>query len=83
MPMAAMSFGRSFRPGHGLGHDTGLRGPDFVGVVLHPAGLREVLFEFLLGDGANGAGVVEDNGARTGGALVEGENVFHGKMGFE
>jgi hypothetical protein len=45
--------------------------------VLHPAGLREVLRKFLLGDVADGAGLVEQNGPRAGGTLVNGENVGH------
>ena len=67
--------------GHRLGGDAVLRGPDFVGVMLDPAGLREVLLEFLLGDRLDRAGVFEDDGAGTGGALVEGEDVFHGERG--
>jgi hypothetical protein len=46
--------------------------------MLDPARLRERLTEFLLRQAAHAAGVIEDDGARAGGALVEGENVFHG-----
>ena len=55
-----------------------LRIPDVGGVVFDPAGLGVELGEFLLGDGLDVAVVVEDNGAGTGGALVEGEDVRHG-----
>ena len=54
----------------GVGSDVGLRGPDFVGVVLHPAGLGKNLPKLLLRHGDDGASVVEDDGARTSGALV-------------
>ena len=52
MPMAA-DIAR-VEPGlaHRLGRDAVLRGPDFVGIVLHPARLGKVLLEFLLRDGA-------------------------------
>ena len=62
-----------------VGGDSGLRGPDFIRVVFDPAGLREELAKLLLGDGDDGALVVEDDGARTGRALIESEDVFHGE----
>ena len=48
MPMAAMSPRRQPCRGEGLGGHVALRAPDFVGVVLDPAGLGEDLAEFLL-----------------------------------
>ena len=52
-----------------------LRGPDFLRVVFHPTRGREVLREFLLRHGDDAAVVVEQDGAGTGGALVQGEDV--------
>jgi hypothetical protein len=49
-----------------------LSGPDFIGIVLNPAGLREVLREFALGGGDWLAMAVKENGARRGRALVKG-----------
>ena len=48
-----------------------LRGPDFLRVVFHPAGLREMLREFLLGHGDDLAAAIEQDRARAGGALVK------------
>src|SRR5215831_12975713 len=53
-----------------------LRTPDFFRVVFYPAWLRVVLFEFLAGTGTNVAARVEQDSARTGCALVKGENEF-------
>ena len=50
--------------------------PDGVGVVLDPAGARVELGEFPLGGGAWGEGAIEEDGARAGGSLVEGEDEF-------
>ncbi len=56
-----------------------LRLPDFVGVVLDPARMGEMLGEFLLRDAGDGAIPVEQDGARAGGALVQGQDVLgHG-----
>ena len=51
------------------------------GVVLDPARLRKDLPELLLRDRANRARVIEDERARTGRALVEGEDERHGGSG--
>ena len=51
-----------------------LRLPDLQRVVLHPSRLGKDLLEFFLGDGADGAVVIEDDGAGAGGSLVEGED---------
>ena len=51
-----------------------LRRPDLVGVVLDPARLRENLPKFLLRDRADSAGMIEDERARTGRALIECED---------
>ena len=61
-----------------LGRDRDLRRPDLAGVVLDPAGLREDLLKLALADGDDGRVVIEDDRARAGGALVEGEDVRHG-----
>ena len=47
------------------------RGPDLLGVVFDPAGLREILPEFLLGRGDDLECIAEDNGPGRGGALVD------------
>ena len=60
--------------------DADLRRPDFLRVVLDPAGLRKDLCELLLRDRADGAVVIEDDGARTGRALIEREDVRHGRV---
>ena len=78
MPMAAMSRGCRCGAAERLDGDGELRRPDLLRVVLDPAGLREDLRELLLGHADDGAGVVEDDGAGTRGALVEGEHVGHG-----
>jgi hypothetical protein len=50
---------------------------DLLGVVLHPAGLREVLREFALTATHHAAVGRDDERARTGGALIESEDVAH------
>ncbi len=52
-----------------------LAGPDVRRIVLDPAGLREMLGKFALAAGHGHAGIVEHDRPRTGGALVEGEDV--------
>src|SRR5439155_18156235 len=54
-----------------------LRRPDFIRIVLDPAGLWEKLREFLLGDGDDISAVIEYDRARTGCALIESKNVLH------
>jgi hypothetical protein len=68
------------QPGRGqrLARHGELRRPDLLGVVLHPAGLRKVLGELALRQRGDAAVAVEDDGARAGGALVEGEQVVLG-----
>jgi DNA-binding transcriptional LysR family regulator len=70
---------RAFDTGPGEGAlDNLLRAlPDLLRVVLDPAGGGEELRELLLRDRADGAIVVEDDGPRAGGALIERENVRH------
>ena len=58
-----------------VGDDFAGAAPDLIGVVLHPAGLRKDLFVFLLGDGDDAAGAVEDDESRAGRALVDGADV--------
>ena len=54
-----------------------LRRPDLLRIVLDPAGLRKDLLELALRDAGDGAVVIEEDGARAGGALIEGEDVLH------
>ena len=51
------------------------RAPQILRIMLDPAGLREVLRKFLLGDGRDGAVGAEHDGAGGRGALVDGEDV--------
>jgi hypothetical protein len=51
-----------------------LRRPDLGGIVLDPAGLRIQLPEFPLGERAHLAGMIEEEGAGTGRALIERED---------
>ena len=50
--------------------------PDVGGIVFHPAGLRKMLGKLLLRAGAGLALAIEQDRARTGGALVEGKDVL-------
>ena len=49
--------------------------PDFLGIMLDPAGLRKILRQFLLRDADHLHRPVEDEGPRRGGSLVYGEDV--------
>ena len=69
--------GRRLSLGEHLACAGELGGEDFKGVVLDPAGLRIELLELVLGHSGNCAGVIEEDGARAGGALIEGEDVGH------
>ncbi|MCY1401922.1 hypothetical protein D9M71_170490 [compost metagenome] len=62
--------------GQGFHQGSALGGPDFHGIVLDPAGLWVDLGEFALGHTGDIGVVVENDGAGTGGALVEGDDVF-------
>jgi hypothetical protein len=57
--------------------DPQLRAPDVLRVMLNPARVREDLAEFLLRRGAYAAVLGEDYRAGAGGALIEGQDVFH------
>ena len=59
-----------------MGHLVG-GAPDLHGVMLHPAGLGEDLPEFLVHNGTDVAGFVEENAAGACGALVQGHDVLH------
>ena len=61
-----------------LGCHRHLRRPDLAGVVFNPARMREDLLKLALSDGDDGRVVIEDDGARACGALVEGDDVRHG-----
>src|SRR5207248_887068 len=54
-----------------------LRSPNFFGIVLDPPRLREVLGKLFLGKPANRRVRVENDGTRTGGALIERKNKRH------
>jgi hypothetical protein len=54
-----------------LARGVALRDPDFLRIVLDPAGLREDLAEFALRARARRAFCIEDDGARAGRALIE------------
>ena len=58
-------------------HGEGGGGPDVLRLVLDPAGGREMLREFLLRHGGNGNVGAEHDGARGGGALIDGEDKGH------
>ena len=63
---------RQAGPGHGQ-----LRLPDVLGVVLDPARTGEQLGELLLGDGDDLPGMIDQQGARTGRALVQRKDIAH------
>ena len=52
-------------------------GQNVDGVVFHPAGLRVVLIELMLGYSGNRPRFIEKNGSRTRRSLVERQNVAH------
>ena len=54
------------------------RGPDILGLVLDPAGGREMLREFLLRGRRDRDVAAKHNGARGGGALIDGQHKGHG-----
>ncbi len=79
LPLVRDAHGRHFlhlHPRQHLSYHGPDGGPDFQGVVLHPARLREVLRKFFLRQVHHLAGLVEENGPGAGRALVEGEDVF-------
>jgi hypothetical protein len=67
-------------PGESFAGGGELRLPDLIRVVLHPSGPGKDLLKLPLGDGPDGAGLVEDDGARAGGALVERKDMSHGEV---
>src|SRR5690606_26602539 len=60
-----------------LGGDRDLRTPDLERIVLDPTGLRKVLRELALRNPDDRSVTVEQDGARTRGALVESKDVGH------
>src|ERR1039457_68474 len=52
------------------------RAPNLIGVMLNPAGLGEILGEFLVGAPHHLARVVKEVSPGAGGALVDGEDKF-------
>ena len=77
MPMAAMSAASTPAWASACRATSSWAGPDLLRVVLDPAGLGKDLAELLLRHGANAAARIEENGAGTGGALVEGQDETH------
>ena len=75
MPIAAMSRAREAGLRQRLARGRELALPDLARVVLDPAGLRVDLAELALRHRDDAAVAVEDDAARAGGALVEGEEV--------
>ena len=74
-------FRRGFGAREDVVHGGKLRVPDGVWVVFDPAGLWIELRKLLLGAGAGIQRAVKQDGARTGRALVQGQDerlVFHG-----
>ncbi|OIQ78337.1 hypothetical protein GALL_399530 [mine drainage metagenome] len=67
-------FGRRFGSRQRRAGDFDLALPDFLGIVLDPSGLREVLAEFALRPAADVAVDIEQQRPRTAGALVQGED---------
>ena len=66
--------------GDHLHHDRVLGGPDFHGVVFYPPFLGVDLGEFLLTDADDVLFPIKEDGAGTGGTLIQGEDVlFHNK----
>ena len=55
----------------GFGDDRSLGGPDLVRIVFHPARTGKILWKFTLRDGADFSFVIEQDGTRAAGALVE------------
>ena len=79
-PVVGDADGGDLRRVHpGLGqhfhHHAVLGGPDFHGVVLHPALPGVVLGEFLLGCAHNVLLPVKEDGAGAGGALIQGQKI--------
>ena len=61
---------------HHLSRDRKLRTPDLVGIMLDPARIRENLPKLLLRDTVNATAAIEQDRARTGGALVYRQNIL-------
>ena len=80
MPMAATSLAAS--PALAMASRTVAATvcPDFLRIVLDPAGMRIDLPQLLLGAGDRRERRVEHDGARRGRALVDGDDVGHGAM---
>src|SRR5262249_45300306 len=53
---------------------------NLLGIVFNPAGLQVDLAELLLSGSDDGARLIKENGARACGALVQGEDAFHGLL---
>ena len=76
MPIGGDVADGGVRVGEQLAGGVELRRPDRLGIVRDPAGLRVDLRELERGLRDGCAGVVEEDGARTGRALVEREDVL-------
>src|SRR4029079_14893509 len=60
-----------------LAADRHRRGPDVLGLVLDPAGGRKMLRKLLLRGGGDRDVAAEHDGARGGGALIDGQDEGH------
>ena len=67
---------------HRLARNGKLRLPDLVRVMLDPAGLREILREFLLSDGTHFAFLVEKNTTVASRSGIQCHDVLHGEFSF-
>src|SRR5205814_375941 len=63
----------------GAGDHADARLPDLLGIVLDPARCGKMLRELDLRPPEHLPGVIEDHGARAGGALVESQDGGHGR----
>ena len=75
--MAATSAAFQLGPFERFARDVALARPDFLGVVLDPAGLRKVLLELALRHGDNLAAGIEHDRPRRRRALIERQQISH------
>ncbi len=71
-------LGRDIRPLQRLAAGRHRRGPDVLRLVFDPARGRKMLREFLLRGRCDGNIGAKDDGARGGGALIDGQHIGHG-----
>jgi hypothetical protein len=71
-------FGLRAALGKGFESNRNLRRGDLLGIVFYPTGLGKYLIELALRYGSNFAIAIEQERSRTGGALIECQNVLQG-----